>query len=526
MKKKILALVLVLLLVPAVFVAAAQGGYADSLMKDLYAVIGGDQTINLRSRVETEGRGGYSQALYAVSLTGKETKAELDAMAVQLLKSDAKPVWGGSKHCYHGSGFSLDTEFSMTASGYTPGTYLYVCYTFACNGGDYSHRFTPRYDRISTMALRVTKEARGLELKYALVNDRTGQSAPVKDGGELTLDRNGGKVTLALLTDVAYPVERILGVRADFSKDQAADPFDFNEGKLTVDPIYCGEGTISVTIGNYLDDKTRTETVYLTVPCAPVAEPTVLTEPTCTEEGLAAYLCHGYGINCETVIEELVIPATGHTLEAIDEYLVEPTATLPGIGLGRCAVCGMENAEQDLPSIFSDVTGDSFYSQPLDYCYEMGWVTGVAADVFAPGNACVRAQVVTFLWRAAGEPEPVGQEDPFEDVQQSDFYYKAVLWAVENGITNGTDAAHFSPLGICNRAQVVTFLWRAFGQPELEGADQPFADVDAGSWYETPVLWAVENAITSGMSPTSFGPTANCNRAQIVTFLYRAYAEE
>ena len=95
---------------------------------------------------------------------------------------------------------------------------------------------------------------------------------------------------------------------------------------------------------------------------------------------------------------------------------------------------------------------------------------------------------------------------------------------MENGITTGTDASHFSPLGACNRAQVVTFLWRAFDQPEPEAAAQPFADVQVGSWYEKPVLWAVEEGITSGMSATSFGPTAACNRAQIVTFLFRAYA--
>jgi hypothetical protein len=110
-------------------------------------------------------------------------------------------------------------------------------------------------------------------------------------------------------------------------------------------------------------------------------------------------------------------------------------------------------------------------------------------------------------------------------VKASDFYYKAVLWAVENGITNGTDATHFSPMGVCNRAQVVTFLWRAFGQPETESTEHPFTDVPAGSFYEKPVLWAVENGITAGMTATAFGPTANCTRAQIMTFLYRAYAE-
>ena len=522
MKRKILALMLALLLIPSVLAAAAQVDYADSLMKDLYAVVGGNQSITLRSHVVTRGRGGYSQAIYAVPLTGNETKADLDALAVRLLKSDTKPVLGGSKHCFHGGGLSLDVEFDIAAASYAPGSYLFVCYAFGCGGGEYDHRYLPCYDRISTMAVRITKEARGLELGYALVNGQGEQSRAVKAGGDLMLDLNGGKATLALLSDVEYPVERILGIRADFGKNQAADPFDFDGKTLT--PIVCGEGSITVTIGNYLNDSTRTETVFVTAPCAPMAEPTVLTEPTCTEDGLAEYRCHGHGINCETVFDEVVLPATGHTLEAVNDYLLEPTATQPGIGLGKCAVCGLEDADQEVPPIFSDVAGDSFYSEPLDYCYEMGGGTGITADTFAPGNPCIRAQVVTFLWRAAGEPEPALEESPFVDVQEGTFYYDAVLWAVENGITTGTDATHFSPAGVCNRVQVVTFLWRAFGQPQPEGTEQPFADVEAGSWYELPVLWAVENNITSGVSAAAFNPGGQCIRAQIVTFLHRAYA--
>ena len=170
------------------------------------------------------------------------------------------------------------------------------------------------------------------------------------------------------------------------------------------------------------------------------------------------------------------------------------------------------------------MAADSFYGPALDYCYEAGWVNGVSYVEFAPGSTCVRAQVVTFLWRAAGCPEPAGEENPFVDVSKGDFYYQSELWAVENGITAGTDGSHFSPLGDCNRAQVVTFLWRAFGQPEPGAGPHPYTDVAAG-WYEKPVIWAVEEGITSGMSATAFGPTASCNRAQIVTFLYRAYAE-
>ena len=336
---------------------------------------------------------------------------------------------------------------------------------------------------------------------------------------------DAGAVKLRLMSNVQFPTERVLDVRADFPKNQNVDAFIFDETAMTITPALCGSGSITVTIGNYLDDTTRTETIYLTVPCVPSQEPTVLSPNTCTEDGLAEYRCPGHGINCETAFDQEVIPATGHDLFSVSQYIEKPTATLPGIGMGTCRSCGLIGVEQEVPPIFSDVVSDAFYSQPLDYCHAKGWVTGVTENTFAPGNACVRAQVVTFLWRAAGCPKPTIRNNPFVDVKETDFYYSAVLWALENGITTGTDATHFSPMAVCNRAQVVTFLWRTFGQPESSTQSHPFTDVQAGSWYEASVLWAVENGITAGLSATTFGPNAKCNRAQIVTFLYRAYAE-
>ena len=131
--------------------------------------------------------------------------------------------------------------------------------------------------------------------------------------------------------------------------------------------------------------------------------------------------------------------------------------------------------------------------------------------------------MVTFLWRAAGCPEPTSAENPFEDVVESDYYYNAVLWAVEKGITAGVDATHFAPMQSCSRAQVVAFLHRAMGSPKVSNVDCPFTDVEAGEWYELPVLWAVENGITAGLTPDTFGVNTVCNRAQVVTFLYRTY---
>ena len=190
--------------------------------------------------------------------------------------------------------------------------------------------------------------------------------------------------------------------------------------------------------------------------------------------------------------------------------------------LTECATVIYEGASRENP--FTDVPEDSFYFQPVLWAVDEGITNGATANTFNPGGDLLRAQVVVMLWRAAGQPEPVSTDNPFADVDESDFYYKAVLWAVENGITNGTSDTTFGPVGITNRAQVVTFLWRYLHSPE-SGTENPFTDVDASAWYGKPVLWAVENGITNGMSVTEFGVNTNCNRAHMVTFLYRAMNE-
>ena len=171
---------------------------------------------------------------------------------------------------------------------------------------------------------------------------------------------------------------------------------------------------------------------------------------------------------------------------------------------------------------FLDVNETHFYHDPVLWAVENGITNGVDATHFGPMGVCNRAQVVTFLWRAAGSPEPEGTECPFEDVQPGGFYEKAVLWAVENGITNGVDATHFGPEQICSRGQVVTFLWRSCGSPAPELEENPFTDVPESSFYRDAVLWALENGVTTGASAASFNPDGQCLRSQVVTFLYRA----
>ena len=180
--------------------------------------------------------------------------------------------------------------------------------------------------------------------------------------------------------------------------------------------------------------------------------------------------------------------------------------------------------QDEVENPFVDVDEDAYYFEPVLWALENGITNGMSADEFMPGVVCNRAQVVTFLWRAAGSPAPKSNMMPFADVPAGSYYYDAVLWAVENGITNGMSATEFMPNATVTRGQTVTFLWRAAGAEAVEG-ENSFVDVETGAYYYDAVLWAVENGITNGMSETSFAPANGCTRGQIVTFLYRAFAE-
>ena len=217
-------------------------------------------------------------------------------------------------------------------------------------------------------------------------------------------------------------------------------------------------------------------------------------EPTCTEKG---YTLHG--CTCDTsAYKDTYTPALGH--EFVD---------------GKCTRCGI-----DILDAFTDVKRDSYCYDAVQWAVANGITNGTDATRFSPNAGCTRGQVVTFLWRAAGEPVASGNVG-FVDVAPGSYCYEAVKWAVANGITNGTDATHFSPNATCTRGQVVTFMYRAEGEPAVGGSNG-FVDVAAGSYCYNAVQWAVANGITKGTDATHFSPSATCTRGQVVTFLYRA----
>lgn len=214
--------------------------------------------------------------------------------------------------------------------------------------------------------------------------------------------------------------------------------------------------------------------------------------------------------------ELVVTDKDGKKLELTDKGNGQYTFTMPS---GKVEVAAEFVKEVEV-SPFADVATDAYYYDAVKWAVEKSITNGVSETLFGPDQACTRAQIVTFLWRAAGSPEPKSGSS-FADVAADAYYAKAVAWAVENGITKGTSEITFHPDETCTRAQGVTFLYRALGK--LAAAQAGFTDVAADSYYADAVNWAAENGVTNGISETLFGPDGSCTRAQIVTFLYRAY---
>ena len=172
---------------------------------------------------------------------------------------------------------------------------------------------------------------------------------------------------------------------------------------------------------------------------------------------------------------------------------------------------------------FTDVSETDYFYDAVLWAVKEGVTNGTSETKFSPNDPCTRAQVVTFLWRAFGSPANDSDDNPFTDIVADGYYFDAVVWAVNRGITKGTSATTFSPNASCTRAQVVTFLWRTAGEPAAEaGTEIVFTDIQTDTYYYEAVLWAVANGVTNGANATTFNPSGTCTRAQIVTFLYRA----
>ena len=217
------------------------------------------------------------------------------------------------------------------------------------------------------------------------------------------------------------------------------------------------------------------------------------------------------------VLDKLMVTdASGNLLGLTNQGGGKFTFTMPGSAVTVQAAFGQESG-----GVFADVPNSAYYADAVKWAVAQGITNGKGSGLFGSNDACTRAQIVTFLWRAAGSPAPKMTFNPFSDVSPDAYYYQAVLWAVENGITGGMDNGRFSPEGTCTRGQSVTFLHRAAGAPAVSGSS--FQDVPASSYCADAIAWAVKNGITQGTGAGAFSPNGGCTRAQIVTFLYRQY---
>ena len=242
---------------------------------------------------------------------------------------------------------------------------------------------------------------------------------------------------------------------------------------------------------------------------------TVTVSPRSAEKGdtvtITAKPDSGYQLDDLTVTDK-----NGNELKLTDKGNGKYTFTMPASKVEIKATFVKEVET----SPFSDVSTSAYYYEAVKWAQEKGITGGIGNGLFGPNQPCTRAQIVTFLWRAAGSPEPKTMSS-FADVSMDAYYAKAVAWAVENGITTGTGDGKFSPDATCTRAQSVTFLFRAIGK--LVDSKAEFSDVLTDSYYANAVAWAVENGVTNGIGDGLFGPDNSCTRAQIVTFLFRAY---
>ena len=349
-------------------------------------------------------------------------------------------------------------------------------------------------------------------------------------GGDYRFNSNGTPLLPAPKYTVSFVVTpaELANVVIKVDGQKVASPVDLEAGtyKVEVSADNCAVFTSDITIT--ADTATHTQTIAMTYLPVDYYEPTYpVTTPDKTENGTVT-ANRRYAERGDTVtitvkpddgfkLDDLTVTdKNGKELKLTDKGNGKYTFTMPA---SKVEVNATFVKEVEI-SPFSDVSTSAYYYEAVKWAQEKGITGGIGNGLFGPNQPCTRAQIVTFLWRAAGSPEPKSMSS-FSDVSADSYYAKAVAWAVENGITTGTGDGKFSPDATCTRAQSVTFLFRAIGK--LVDSKAEFSDVLTDSYYANAVAWAVVNGVTNGIGDGLFGPNNSCTRAQIVTFLFRAY---
>ena len=298
---------------------------------------------------------------------------------------------------------------------------------------------------------------------------------------------------------------------------------EYDFAKVTVDSnstkTVSGDGkilTITYTAPSYSSGSSSDPTYSVSTP-SKTEHGSVTVSPKSASKGDRVTVTvkpdNGYVLETLTVTDK-----NGNELTLKDKGNGKYTFTMPA---GKVEVKATFMEDNSMLNFFYDVPNNAYFYEAVKWAVKNGITTGVGNDLFAPEQPCTRAQIVTFLWRAAGSPEPKGAASGMTDVVSGSYYEKAVAWAIENGITTGTTTTTFSPDVTCTRAQAVTFLARALKAKAASAAE--FSDVPTGSYFADAVAWAAANGVTEGIGGGLFGSDNDCTRGQIVTFLYRAY---
>ena len=351
-----------------------------------------------------------------------------------------------------------------------------------------------------------------------------------QNGGDYRFNPNGTpllpgpKYTVTFTVSPAELTNVIIKVDGQVVTNPANLEAGTYQAEVSADNCEVFNSNITITA----DTATHTQTIAMTYLPVDYYEPTYpVTTPDKTENGTVT-ANRRYAERGDTVtitvkpddgfkLDDLTVTdKNGKELKLTDKGNGKYTFTMPA---SKVEVNATFVKEVEI-SPFSDVSTSAYYYEAVKWAQEKGITGGIGNGLFGPNQPCTRAQIVTFLWRAAGFPEPKTMSS-FADVSMDAYYAKAVAWAVENGITTGTGDGKFSPDATCTRAQSVTFLFRAIGK--LVDSKAEFSDVLTDSYYANAVAWAVENGVTNGIGDGLFGPDNSCTRAQIVTFLFRAY---
>ena len=355
----------------------------------------------------------------------------------------------------------------------------------------------------------------------------TGRTVPVTNdmlnGQPITV-----KLPLPTVGGKLFTPEQIKHISSDGSVEyflktgkRGAKTFEIKDDcavfKITKFSTFELSGTVTYVEPSYSSGSSSSDPTYSVSTPSKTEHGTVTVSPKSASKGDTVTVTvkpdSGYVLETLTVTDK-----NGNELTLKDKGDGKYTFTMPA---GKVEVKATFMEDNSMLNFFYDVPNNAYFYEAVKWAVKNGITTGVGNDLFAPEQPCTRAQIVTFLWRAAGSPEPKGAASGMTDVVSGSYYEKAVAWAIENGITTGTTTSTFSPDATCTRAQAVTFLARALKAKAASAAE--FSDVPTGSYFADAVAWAAANGVTEGIGGGLFGSDNDCTRGQIVTFLYRAY---